>query len=77
MERHRLTRQVLEAALDRVVSGSLTPNGTVRLFGQPLDELHLRESLEGSLRAMARLTEGPGKIQLVDEANRVRPRTLF
>jgi serine/threonine-protein kinase PknG len=37
----------------------------------------LRSGLEKSLRAMAHLAVGEEKIRLVDEANRVRPKTLF
>jgi serine/threonine-protein kinase PknG len=77
MERYRLTRQVLETALGLVLSSSLKPDKSVRLFGRPLTEMNLREGLEQSLRSMAHLTEGAAKIQLVDEANLVRPRTLF
>jgi serine/threonine-protein kinase PknG len=37
----------------------------------------LRQQLEQVLRQMAHLSEGDEKIALVDEANRVRPRTVF
>jgi serine/threonine-protein kinase PknG len=46
-------------------------------LGQPLEELHLRKGLEKALRDMAHLAVGNEKIRLVDEANQVRPRTLF
>ncbi|MEE3716677.1 tetratricopeptide repeat protein [Tumidithrix elongata RA019] len=77
MERYRLTKQVLETALDLVTSRSLTPTTSLTILGSPLEEIHLREGLERSLRAMAHLATGDEKIRLVDEANRVRPRTLF
>jgi serine/threonine-protein kinase PknG len=46
------------------------------ILGQPLEELNLRQGLEKALRDMAHLANGDEKIQLVDDANRVRPRTL-
>ena len=77
MDRYRLTKQVLETALHLVTSQALSPASSIAILGQPLEELYLRKGLEKSLRAMAHLTTGDDKIRLVDEANRVRPRTLF
>jgi len=77
MDRYRLARQVLETALNLITTRSLTPTSDLKILGQPLQELKLREGLEKSLRAMAHLTTGNEKIRLVDEANRVRPRTLL
>jgi serine/threonine-protein kinase PknG len=47
------------------------------ILGQPLEEIKLRQGLEKVLRSMAHLSTGDEKIVLVDEANRVRPKTLF
>jgi serine/threonine-protein kinase PknG len=77
MERYRLSQQILETALDLVTSRAVPPSASVRILGKPLREADLRRGLEESFRAMAHLTRGPAKVQLVDEANRVRPRTLF
>jgi serine/threonine-protein kinase PknG len=77
MEHHRLTRQVLETALNLVTSAAVSPNSSIKILGQTLQEVNLRIGLEKSLRAMAHLSTGDEKIRLVDEANRVRPRTLF
>lgn len=77
MERYRLTKQVLETALNLVTSRSLTSTSSLTILGKPLEEIHLRQGLEQALRAMAHLTTGNEKIRLVDEANRVRPKTLF
>lgn len=77
MDRYRLTKQVLETALNLVTSKSLSPASSVAILGQPLEELYLRKGLEKALRDMAHLAIGDEKIRLVDEANRVRPRTLF
>ncbi len=77
MERHRLAQQVLEAALKLVRSKAVRPSSSVLILGQPLQEFHIRQGLEKSFRAMAHLANGDEKIRLIDEANRVRPRTLF
>ncbi len=77
MDRYQLTKQVLETALNLVTSQALSPTSSISILGQPFEELHLRKGLERSLRDMAHLSTGKEKILLVDEANRVRPRTLF
>jgi serine/threonine-protein kinase PknG len=77
MEQYRLTRQVLETALNMITSQTLTPASSITILSTPLEEVNLRKGLEKSLRAMAHLATGDEKIRLVDEANRVRPRTLF
>lgn len=77
MERYRLTQQVLETALHLIQSNSLSPVASITILGQPLEEVHLRKGLEKVLRAMAHLVTGEEKVKLVDEANQVRPKTLF
>ncbi|HEY9829133.1 MAG TPA: tetratricopeptide repeat protein [Stenomitos sp.] len=77
MDRYRLTKQVLQTALNLVTSKTLTPVSSIAILGQPLEEVHLRKGLEKALRNMAHLASGDEKIRLVDEANQVRPRTLF
>lgn len=76
-DRHRLVRQVFETALQLITSKVLTPDRSVHLFGQSLEEVKLRLGLEKTLRDLAHLATGDEKICLVDEANRVRPKTLF
>lgn len=75
IERHRLAKLVLETALNLVTSKKLPPTDTISILGQPLNEVNLRTGLEKALRDMAHLSTGEEKIQLVDEANRVRPKT--
>ncbi len=77
MDRHQLTKQVLETALHLVTSQALSSTSAISILGQPLEELYLRKGLEKALRDMAHLSTGDEKIHLVDEANRVRPRTWF
>jgi len=74
---YRLTKQVLETALKLITSQALSPAASIAILGQPLEEIPLRKGLEAALRAMAHLTTGDEKIRLVDEANQVRPKTLF
>ena len=77
IERYRLDRQVLETALTLLTSKAITAQNNLMILGQPLEEIKLREGLEKVLRSIAHLSTGSEKIMLVDEANRVRPKTLF
>jgi serine/threonine-protein kinase PknG len=77
LERYHLTHQVFATALKLVTAQALAPSTAVTLLGQPLEERALRQGLEKVLRSLAHLATGAEKIRLVDEANRVRPRTLF
>jgi serine/threonine-protein kinase PknG len=77
IERYRLNKKVLETALGLLTSRSLAPTPSTSILGKPLEEIHLRQGLEQALRAMAHLSTGKEKIRLVDEANRIRPKTLF
>jgi serine/threonine-protein kinase PknG len=77
IEKYRLDRQVLETALNLLTSKAITAQNNLAILGQPLEEMKLRQGLEKVLRSMAHLSTGNEKIALVDEANRVRPRTLF
>jgi serine/threonine-protein kinase PknG len=87
--RHQLTVEVLQAALDWTSGGRHGGGGGQRtapvprqpgaggqLLGWDLTERSLRFGLESSYRALARLTfEQSRRVQLVDLANSVRPRT--
>ncbi|MFI8965617.1 tetratricopeptide repeat protein [Streptomyces sp. NPDC053493] len=77
VRREQLSTEVLGTALDWVLSGSpgAGPAGTV-LLGSELDERGLRFGLERSYRVLARLAQrGEERIELVERANRFRPRT--
>ncbi|MFD2398212.1 tetratricopeptide repeat protein [Prauserella oleivorans] len=78
--RTRLSAEVLESALEWVQSeaGRTSPRtpGAV-VLGCALEERALRFGLEACYRALARLAEGTERrIELVDRANAIRPRTL-
>lgn len=82
--REQLTTEVLGSALDWVLSGGhgAGPDGPAgmaerpSLLGCPLDERGLRFGLERSYRLLARLAQrGEKRIELVERANRFRPRT--
>ncbi len=70
----RLTAEVLQAALASVLAGQQPGGG--QLLGCELTERSLRFGLERSYRAQARLApDRQRRIELVDLANEVRPRT--
>ncbi|QLH21799.1 serine/threonine-protein kinase [Streptomyces sp. Rer75] len=79
VRRERLCTEVLGSALDWVLSGSSgAPPGRTRppLLGSSLDERGLRFGLERSYRVLARLAQrGEERIELVERANRYRPKT--
>ncbi|MFI7415165.1 tetratricopeptide repeat protein [Streptomyces sp. NPDC049627] len=78
--REQLSAEVLGCALDWILSGGQgsappTPGGRT-LLGSGLDERGLRFGLERSYRTLARLARGgEERIDLVERANRYRPRT--
>ncbi len=79
VRRERLSAEVLGRALDWVLSGGrgsapvLSGRG---VLGEVLDERGLRLGLERSYRTLARLADGgEERIDLVERANRYRPRT--
>ncbi|WP_264926055.1 serine/threonine-protein kinase [Streptomyces sp. A012304] len=76
--REQLSAEVLGSALDWILSGGgrAGPDGRRVLLGSDLDERGLRFGLERSYRTLARLaTGGEERIDLVERANRYRPRT--
>ncbi|MFD7706497.1 tetratricopeptide repeat protein [Streptomyces sp. NPDC059786] len=80
VRREQLSTEVLGCALDWVLSGSQgsapAMGGGRALLGSELDERGLRFGLERSYRTLARLAQrGEERIDLVERANRYRPRT--
>ncbi|MFE9824760.1 tetratricopeptide repeat protein [Streptomyces sp. NPDC005791] len=86
VRREQLSAEVLGTALDWVLSGSPTAQpaapsspaaaGPRTVLGSELDERGLRFGLERSYRMLARLAQrGDERIELVERANRFRPRT--
>ncbi|MEU3615782.1 tetratricopeptide repeat protein [Streptomyces sp. NPDC006872] len=75
--REQLSAEVLGSALDWILSGGQGVGPAARvLLGSELDERGLRFGLERSYRTLARLaTGGEERIDLVERANRYRPRT--
>ena len=76
-ERYRLTQQVLETTLNLLTSKVISAHSELTILGEKLEEKNLRRGLEKTYRAMAHLTSGEEKIRLVDQANQIRPRSLF
>ncbi len=80
VRRETLRGEVLGCALDWVLAGSAGgPRGGVpqaALLGSAVEERELRFGLERSYRVLARLAQqGEERINLVERANRFRPRT--
>ena len=83
LRREQLTVEILHAALDWVAGGGtrgaqrdLDNKGYVRILGCEPNERALRFGLERGYRALASLTQDPArKVELVDMANAIRPRT--
>ncbi|MFF8943120.1 tetratricopeptide repeat protein [Streptomyces sp. NPDC014864] len=76
--REQLSAEVLGCALDWILSGGGASGPASRrvLLGSDLDERGLRFGLERSYRMLARLAPGgEERIDLVERANRYRPRT--
>jgi len=75
MRRQQLTIEILRAALDWCTSGP-SADGTPILGCEP-NARAVRFGLERSYRALARLTPDEARrVELVDMANTIRPRTL-
>ncbi len=77
LSRVQLNSQIIGATLDLVCQRKLARDGSVRVLGCKLNETDLRLGLERTLRSMAQLVTGNERIRLIDQANGVRPRTLF
>jgi serine/threonine-protein kinase PknG len=76
--REQLATEVFGSALDWVLAGRAgAPGGAdLPVLGAELDERGLRFGLERSYRVLARLAQqGSTRIELVERANRFRPRT--
>jgi serine/threonine-protein kinase PknG len=78
--RHQLAVEILRAALDWVSSGTAAPQpsgaqlAATRILGYEANERALRFGLERGYRALATLVP-ERRVELVDMANSVRPRT--
>ena len=75
-QRARLQAELLEAALERVQHGALFDDGRASLLGHRFLERDLRLGVERSYRELARWAPSSAeRIEMVDRANQVRPRT--
>jgi serine/threonine-protein kinase PknG len=76
VQRERLTAELLDAALRLTLLGASGIDGASRLLGVRLEEHELRLGLERCYRELARHAPTRAeRIVLVDDANRIRPRT--
>jgi len=75
LDRARLTANVLDVALQKVLSDG--SDDTLRIAGRTATEPHLRDGLETAYRQLAQMTDdGEERVRFVDQANRVRRWTL-
>ncbi|HEY1521021.1 MAG TPA: tetratricopeptide repeat protein [Solirubrobacteraceae bacterium] len=75
-QRVRLRAEVLESALGLVERGGAYDDGRASLLGHRFSERDLRFGVERSYRELARwAADNSERIELVDRANQVRPRT--
>jgi serine/threonine-protein kinase PknG len=75
-QRARLQAELLEAALELVRQGGAFDDGRASLLGHRFLERDLRLGVERSYRELARWASSSAeRIELVDRANQVRPRT--
>jgi serine/threonine-protein kinase PknG len=75
-QRSHLQAELLEAALELVERGEVFDDGRASLLGHRFLERDLRFAVERSYRELARwASRNSERIQLVDRANQVRPRT--
>jgi len=73
-QRALLTAELLRTALEHVTREGADPE--VSVAGCALQETRIRLGLERTYRALAAVAGSPDeRVRLVDEANRVRPRT--
>jgi serine/threonine-protein kinase PknG len=74
--RDHLQAQVLESLLHGVCNGQQHATDGLSVFGRPITEHDLRLGLEQTYRELARAAgSGRERVELVDRANRVRPRS--
>jgi serine/threonine-protein kinase PknG len=75
--RTRLSVEVLEAAHEWVRSPQASPQPGAKVLGCDLSERAVRFGLERCYRSLARLAATPVlRVEMVDKANAIRPRTL-
>jgi serine/threonine-protein kinase PknG len=75
--RSEVQSEILRTALMLMLRKQLKANGSSRLFGFRFAETDLRLAIEKTLRSMAQLVSGEQRIELVDQANRMRPLSLI
>ena len=76
--RSEMAADILSRALANIQSGQISESSDIALLGHPLEESSIREGLELAYREMARYeTDGDRKVELIDAANSVRPKSLI
>jgi serine/threonine-protein kinase PknG len=76
-ELNKISSDLFLVALENLKQ-SKSPNSSVQILGQAFDEPHLRAGAEQQLRKTARFAKSESeRIALIDQANAIRPWTLF
>ena len=76
-QKTRLTRDLLESALALLTDGRLVADEGMTIAGAAMEEQAVRFALERTYRSLARVVaDDDERIELVDRANLVRPRTM-
>jgi serine/threonine-protein kinase PknG len=75
---HQLAARLLSYAVSSVANGKTRPNPNRKLLGNIVEEYHLRVGAESEYRKASRYAgDALEKVALIDQANAVRPTTLF
>jgi serine/threonine-protein kinase PknG len=75
---HKVTADFYRVAIDRLVTGGVKASPRDKILGQPFAVGNLRHQAEHELRACAHLASTRDeRIDFVDAANRIRPKTWF
>jgi serine/threonine-protein kinase PknG len=75
---HQLAARLLSCAVSLVSEGKVKPDSARTLLGNPMEQDDLRKGAESEYRKAARLAINTSeKLSLVDQANEIRPVTLF
>jgi serine/threonine-protein kinase PknG len=77
LQLHSLSAELLRIAVTQLEANAVTVTAGLQLLGQPVEGRALRLGLERELRACAHFAKTVDeKIELIDQANSARPRTL-
>jgi serine/threonine-protein kinase PknG len=74
--RGEVQSRILRTALTLLLNRQIKPDRSTKIFRCKLQENDLRIALERTLRSMAQLVTGDQRVELVEQANQIRPVTF-